>query len=485
MMLPSEELSKLRKEARKLRRQNSSTSRSRDAHKKQCEHLEQKVSEQGKRIKKLLKEKQGLKKEIQELKSRLGIEVNKVVKYTGMLFKSSIRKKPTTVGRGGKAGHKGNSRKKPERIDREVNIYLTNCYHCGTSLNQTSSTDEHIIEDIPQVITTITRYLIQRQWCTNCHKEVRGIPGSTIPGSRFGIGVLILIITLKYRLRTPLKKIEELLKEQYNLSITSQGIQQLLHIAKTKFTKQYNDILQEIRDSPVKHADETGYRIDGVNGWCWLFATQKVAFYTIEETRGKSVPHRIFGRDPTGVLVRDDCPSYKALPMQQQSCWAHLLRVSHEATEKEDASSEVNDLHKELRVMFKEIDSIRIKSLKPRMRKEYFNIYLAKIDVIIEKAYHHKDAQTIQTRISNQRERLLTTLLYDNVPMTNNHAERMIRPMVITRKISGCSRSDKGASTHSVNMSVMQTLALQGKNFFEGISEILHAENPRYTLGKG
>jgi transposase len=486
MMHPNEELNKLRKEARELRQENATLTRSRDAHHTARQKLEKRVIVQNEKIQECDGRIQELEKENAELKSRLGIEIDKVKTYVGMIFKANIRKrthKKTELCRGGKKGHKGGGRKNPDHIDQEIDIHLTNCYDCGTALNQTLSVDKRVVEDIPHVTTTVTCYRIQRQWCTTCHKEVRATPQGTIPGCRFGIGTLALILTLKYRLRTPLKKIEELLQEQYHLSITSQGIQEFLHSVKTKFTKQYNEILEEIRRAPVKHADETGYRIDGVNGWCWLFATQTTAFYTIEETRGKGVPLRILGNNPSGVLVRDDCPSYFHLTMAQQSCWAHLLRVSHDAVEHEGASKAVGVLHDELKQMFVEINNIVSKPFRPRVWKRYYDTYLATIDTIIQREYRDEDVRAIQTRIGNQRENLLTALLYEHVPLTNNHAERMIRPMVITRKISGGARSDKGAATHSVNMSIMQTLALQGKNFFEGITEILQKEDPRYALG--
>jgi transposase len=356
---------------------------------------------------------------------------------------------------------------------------------CGTKLNQTSSVDERTVEDIPHTQTVVTRYAIQRQWCATCHTEARAIPKDTIPGARFGINTLTLVLCLKYRLRTPLAKIAEILKTQYDLAITSQGIQELLHATKTRFTNQYNDILTEVRNAPMKHADETGWRINGVNSWCWLFATPTAAFYTIEETRGKDVPKRLLGHDPTGVLVRDDCPSYFSLPMPQQSCWAHLLRVSHDAAAHEKASEEMHGLHAELTQMFADLDTIVHESYRPRIRKRHHNAYTAKIDAIMTRCYTHDDVKAVQTRIANQRTNLITALLYEGVPLTNNHAERMIRPMVITRKISGGSQSDKGAATHAVNMSVMQTLALKGQSFLAGITEIIHAGNPRYALGNG
>ena len=272
MMAVPEELQRLRQEARDLRKRNATAENARHAQQTRADSLAQKVTQQNKEIKQLHDQVTGLTKEVSELKSRLGLSVDHAKKLAGMIFKSNDRKK-LGIGRGAKKGHIGHGRTNPDRIDHEVDVFLTNCYDCGNPLDQTSSMDERTVEDIPQIQTVITRYRIQRQWCTHCHKEVRGVPRNTIPGMRFGIGTLSLVLFLKYRMRAPLAKIEEILRSQYKLTIRSEGIQELLHTVKTRFTNQYNTILEEIRCAPMKHADETSFRIDGKNGWCWLFAT--------------------------------------------------------------------------------------------------------------------------------------------------------------------------------------------------------------------
>jgi hypothetical protein len=59
---------------------------------------------------------------------------------------------------------------------------------------------------------------------------------------------------------------------------------------------------------------------------------------------------------------------------------------------------------------------------------------------------------------------ILTFLDVPGLPQDNNHAERMIRPNVIFRKISFQNMSRKGADAHEVLMSLLQTLRLQDKN---------------------
>ena len=483
-MTPQEELLRLRKEARHLRQNHAIVRRSRNAQKNRADRLQKKLTAEQDTARRLNDRIKTLEKENTELKNRLGISVDHAKKLAGMVFKANLKKQNSGKSRG-KKGHPGHGKKKPDHSDRDVDVYLTHCVDCGNPLERTASIDERIVEDIPETIPLITRYRIERQWCNHCHKEVRAIPTCAIPGMRFGLNVIILILCLKYRLRTPLGRITEFLHTQYRLSITDSGIQEILHTIQTKFTAQYNDILQEIRNAPMKHADETSFRIDGTNGWCWLFATPSAALYTIENTRGKGVPERILGHDPTGVLVRDDYPGYQSLPMPQQSCWAHLLRVSHEAEVHNDASEEMRTLHTELKTMFAELNAVTTEPFDQTVRTRQHRRYAKRITRMIQQSYQSHDARAVQTRIANQNTNLITALLYADVPLTNNHAERMIRPMVITRKISGGARSDRGAATHAVNMSIMQTFALQGTDFSRGIRDLISAGDLRYALGNG
>ena len=70
-------------------------------------------------------------------------------------------------------------------------------------------------------------------------------------------------------------------------------------------------------------------------------------------------------------------------------------------------------------------------------------------------------------------EYLLTFLDYDHVPYENNHAERQIRPAVIIRKNSLSNRSDRGAQTQSILMTVYRTLKLRGLNPTKTIANAL------------
>ena len=59
------------------------------------------------------------------------------------------------------------------------------------------------------------------------------------------------------------------------------------------------------------------------------------------------------------------------------------------------------------------------------------------------------------------------------VPPDNNAAERAIRPLAVSRKISGGTRSARGSETKSILASLFGTWRLQGLNPFTACSKLL------------
>jgi len=489
-MTTQEELQKLRVEARKLRQDKASIDRAWQKQKAKNKKLQEENEELRKKKEALEKKKQELEEEIGKLEGLIAKLLGHRNKLAGMIFKTNLKKETEDKDspkkkRGAQVGHKGHGRKTAKQIDQEKKIHLSHCPHCQTELEQTNTFYERIVEDIQLPIKTIvTKYQIQRQWCSHCQKEVHGEPNDTLPHFRFGLNLIIWILFQKYQLRLPINLIVTSLQEQYGLKISVGGVQGILHQMKQRFGPKYQELIEEIKKSKVKHADETGWRICGQNAWCWLFSSQKSILYTIEETRGKAVPEKILGEKPQGVLVRDDYGGYKKLNMEQQSCWAHLLRNSREPLKKKGVSAEMKNLDQSLKEMFLELNtSLRNDSLK--QRKRLYPAYQKKIQAIIEKEYTCPEAKKIQVRIKNQNTNLITALLHNNVPLTNNEAERNIRKMVVTRKISGGSRSNEGARTQAVNLSIVKTLSLKKESLISSLRELLSPVGQRLGLEGG
>ncbi len=79
----------------------------------------------------------------------------------------------------------------------------------------------------------------------------------------------------------------------------------------------------------------------------------------------------------------------------------------------------------------------------------------------------------ISKRLARHKDELFTFLDYPGLPYHNNHAERLIRPSVLLRKITFGNRSLNGALNHDVLMSLQQTAGLNGKDPLRMLNSIL------------
>jgi transposase len=64
------------------------------------------------------------------------------------------------------------------------------------------------------------------------------------------------------------------------------------------------------------------------------------------------------------------------------------------------------------------------------------------------------------------------------VPSDNNAAERSVRQLVVSRKISGGTRSERGSETKSILASLFGTWNLQRLDFYQSCLSLLAAKNP-------
>lgn len=435
-----------------------------------------------------------LNQEIEKLKAEMEKLRKERDMYRKMLFKENIKSQslpgkdqseqvnrfvlPDKAKRGARIGHKGYGRQLP-KVDpaKILRMFLTNCPNCHNPLNRTDSIDTHTVEDVPAPSLTpiqIIKYEKERQWCKACSKEIVATHPEEIPGVRFGLNLIIYIMVLKYGAKVSLDSITLLLKQSYNLDISKGEIISLLHKTRNWLGNQYEQIKLAVRASPIKHADETGWRVMGINSWIWGFLTDKQVYLSVEESRGKGIPEEILkGSHQDDVLIRDDYKGYAKLSLNHQSCWAHLLRKSHELAVDINASEEMKALHQTLKDIFAFLNHTINKPFSKSGRNEAYQLAWKKIDQIINQNYTSLDAQAIQVRIKHQSKNLLTALLHEGVPLTNNLAERSLRKIVVIRKMSGGSRSWNGAKTTATNMSIYQTIQAQNLPLIPTLKEYL------------
>ena len=84
---------------------------------------------------------------------------------------------------------------------------------------------------------------------------------------RLGVGLLSLIAVLREELRLPIAAIQRYLASVHGLALSVGAIVGAVHTVARCATAVVTDIREQLRASPVLHADETGWRQDGHNGY--------------------------------------------------------------------------------------------------------------------------------------------------------------------------------------------------------------------------
>ena len=152
-------------------------------------------------LSKLREENQHLKEENAYLKFKLEefnakrYKSNKTPPPDAGASEPTLPKKP-----GGKPGHPGWFRKRPEKIDRVKDVHLDRCPDCGSTditACKNKKVDEHIQEDIilPQVETVLYRH--HEYYCKGCKKVVSSPGKNEMANSYIGPKAKALAVFLR------------------------------------------------------------------------------------------------------------------------------------------------------------------------------------------------------------------------------------------------------------------------------------------------
>ena len=97
--------------------------------------------------------------------------------------------------------------------------------------------------------------------------------------SASAVNLLSLIATLREEGRLPIRSVQWYLDTVHQLRRSVGAIVSAIHRTAQRAQPAVAAILDRIRASPVVHADETGWREDGANGYVWTFSTPTERYF--------------------------------------------------------------------------------------------------------------------------------------------------------------------------------------------------------------
>ena len=373
----------------------------------------------------------------------------------------------------------------------EETVSLPERCPCGGKLRNVT-THERYQEDIPLPELTpdyqarlVTKYIVERGICTTCGKVTSGcdLGGQAVT---LGPNVRLLICHLVSVLGMSYTQVANLLLSLYGLTVSDGEIANTLERQHQRWLPAYTQLRADIRAAPIVHADETPWAIQQNDGygyaWCLSDSGSERVFYSLENSRGAVHAKDLFGEGTgdqfTGVRISDDYGVYRSLPGTQQLCWAHLYRAIRDLRYNDSLPDEqlamvvwwyeqFADIYQDLRLCLSETykrDSRTRQSdqlwqrLKPLLRPDGPEPKkLTKLKAQLQRAGQTK---------------LFACLIYDT-PCDNNRAERDLRQLVLKRKRSFGSQTEKGAKVLATILSLCTTTwRTQPTGYFRALAEL-------------
>jgi len=356
---------------------------------------------------------------------------------------------------GARPGHAGQGRRRvaASEADRVVQVPPPpRCPRCGGTLSA-KGVRERTVQDCLPIQVEVILYRLPRCRCRRCGSAVETAAPGVLPKSVYGNGLLAHVAVQHYLYGATLGQVEKQTGIGYGSLVDA------LHQLARRLKGVPERLLKEYRRAPVRHADETGWRNDGANGYAWLFCTPDLSVFRFRPTRAATVAQQALGKKRrAGVLVVDRYAGYNQAPCKMQYCYAHLLRDVQDLEKNFPDQPEVRAFVATLAPLLAAAMGLRGLGLSRRQFRRQAAALKRRIVAVVNRTARHPAVQSLQDVFRRHADRLYHWARDPAIPAENNLAERELRPLVVARKISFGSQSDRGAATRETLMTVLHTL---------------------------
>jgi transposase len=362
----------------------------------------------------------------------------------------------------------------PKYFTRTENHTINNCTHCNCILKN-KSIKIFFEEDIPLPIQkTIIKHEVEVGFCTSCKKQSSEIP---IPSKKaiLGDNIKKYICILSIANRLSHIQIQNHLKDVFDVSISIGEIGNILQTEACTLRPEYQRLQTSVMNQTAVHYDETSWKVQkeeqGKYAWVAVGTDNNDTVFSLGKSRGKG---NILDLGIAKVGISDDYGAYKNSFDEHQLCWAHPKRKLRDMTE----SKEIPDgerkqceyTHGLFSSLYSEIRRSFGENISPYLKKKWKSAF----NTISESnSLDPTPLLKIKLSLQKNKEKYFTFLRYPTIPIDNNKAERALQHLVIKRRTSFGSKTQRGAETTSILASVILSLKWNDpQNWFKKYLEL-------------
>jgi transposase len=346
------------------------------------------------------------------------------------------------------------------------------CPGCAQPLQGGWVRQRRQVLELPETPVRMREHVVYSRRCPKCGQEATptlDLSAEVVGHHRVGLRLMGVIAVLREQLRLPLRQIQQYLHSLHGLHLSCGELVAILKAVSERAEQGGHQIRDAIRASPVVHADETGWREGGQNGYVWSFSAGPLRYF-VHGSRSGAVVDTVLGSACQAVLVTDFYAAYDHYPSLHQRCWVHLLRDVHALKQAHPDDAGVQTWATTIIQLYHAAKaepapaarlSPAAQAIARRTRRQAYDRALS--EVCQPFVGQSVPQRVLCARILKYLPELFTFLIDPRVPADNNDAERAIRPVVVRRKISGGTRSAAGTLARTLLWTLTDTWQAQRK----------------------
>ena len=357
---------------------------------------------------------------------------------------------------------------------------------CGGELKEFG---EEVAQELERVETTVVHEMARKKYaCERCKEGVVTAPwrGKVIDKGLLGPGFLSQVIVDRFGNHLPYYRLEGKYRSE-GLELSRSVLCESMARCAELLEPIAEQLRKEILASPIVNTDDTPVTLArSSNGGSrqarvWAYRNQQGRhWYEFTESRKRDGPARVFAQF-TGYIQADAYPGYDRLFLPggatEVGCWFHARRgfIKAETTDPTLAKEAID----RIRLLFKVEQAAA--QLAPedraRLRQEKATPLLAEfrawLDLVETQVLPKGPMGQAITYVQNQWEALTVYLKDGRLEMTNNAAERAVKPFAIGRKNWLFFQREGGGRTASILMSLLMTAKEAGVHLGDYFKDVL------------
>lgn len=401
----------------------------------------------------------------------------------------------TARSKGKQKGAKGSTLEMTDQPDAVIDHVPEACAGCGASLAdaEVTHTSRRQVIEIPEPKPEVTEHRAQTRCCSCCGVSTAApFPAGVRAPVSYGPRVQALVVYLLARQHIPIERCAEAMRDMFGVSLSTGTVDAIYGRAGAKLRGFIAALVAWLVTLPVLHADETTDRIGTATCWMHVISTGAYTLIHASFTRGRDAVDEVGVLTRyRGVIVHDRLAMYFTLKRAKHGiCGAHLLRdLAAVAQVRSQAawSTALAELLVEINDACHRARALGHKSLAPASQRDF----AARFDTLVADGLAANPAPAtgrkrnrleagsynLAAAFRDRRQDILRFMRNLDVAMTNNQAERDLRPVKIHRKVSSCFKSKAGAERFAHVRSYLSTTRKHDINALDALTRLFN-DNP-------